>query len=167
MIALMPLSPNGPSRARDTLTEGGRLARIRRAATELTPEAIDQIAQRLADVLEQRAEQRSTPSAGLVGVAELAHHLSVTRAWVYQHASELGAIRIGTGPRARLRFDLEAAKEVLARAETSSSAVPKGRPPRRQPPYSPTAAVPRLPVTPRRVRGFCTGSARIASGQLS
>jgi hypothetical protein len=164
MLALMPVSPNDPSRSSDNLTEGGRLARIRRSATELTPEAIDQIAQRLADVLEQRAEQRSTPSAGLVDVAELAHHLSVTRAWVYQHASELGAIRIGTGPRARLRFDLEAAKDVLARAETS---VPKGRPPRRQPPYSPTAAVPRLPVTPRRVRGFCAGSAHLASGRLS
>jgi hypothetical protein len=35
--------------------------------------------------------------------------LNVSRAFVYEHAGELGAIPLGTGPRPRLRFDLEQA----------------------------------------------------------
>lgn len=129
--------------------------RARRAAVELTADAIDQIAERVADLLEQRAGQRRVPSAGLVDVTELARHLGVTRAWVYQHAAELGAIRIGSGPRARLRFDLEAAKEALAGSERSpSAAVPRHMPPSRQPAFPSDPTVPRLPVTPRRVRAL-------------
>jgi hypothetical protein len=45
--------------------------------------------------------------AGLVDAAALATHLGVSREYVYEHASELGARRLGSGPRARLRFDLE------------------------------------------------------------
>jgi hypothetical protein len=37
--------------------------------------------------------------------AELAEWLNVKPSWVYEHADELGALRLGTGPRARLRFD--------------------------------------------------------------
>jgi hypothetical protein len=48
----------------------------------------------------------------LLTVAELAEWLAVERSYVYEHAAELGALRLGTGPRARLRFDLE---EVRAR----------------------------------------------------
>jgi hypothetical protein len=33
--------------------------------------------------------------------------LGVARSFVYAHAAELGGYRLGTGPRARLRFDLE------------------------------------------------------------
>lgn len=42
----------------------------------------------------------------LVTVDELADFLGVGRDYVYEHAVELGAWRLGTGPRARLRFDL-------------------------------------------------------------
>lgn len=37
--------------------------------------------------------------------AELAEWLNVKPSWVYEHADELGALRPGTGPRARLHFD--------------------------------------------------------------
>jgi hypothetical protein len=33
-------------------------------------------------------------------------YLSVDRSWVYEHAADLGARRLGAGPRARLRFSL-------------------------------------------------------------
>ena len=33
--------------------------------------------------------------------------LMVEASFVYEHAVELGAMRLGSGPRARLRFDLE------------------------------------------------------------
>jgi hypothetical protein len=43
----------------------------------------------------------------LLTADELAIVLGVDRGYVYEHAVELGAWRLGSGPRARLRFDLE------------------------------------------------------------
>ena len=43
----------------------------------------------------------------LVSAAEVAHELGVGRQWIYEHAEELGARRLGDGPCGRLRFDLE------------------------------------------------------------
>jgi hypothetical protein len=48
----------------------------------------------------------------------VAKHLGVTRGYVYEHSAALGARRLGTGPRARLRFNLE---EVDARLSTCSA----------------------------------------------
>jgi hypothetical protein len=50
----------------------------------------------------------------LVDAGTLAAEFGVTRSWVYEHRDELGAVRIGTGPKPRLRFDLQAAREALA-----------------------------------------------------
>jgi len=58
--------------------------------------------------------------ARLVSPAELADWLNVDRGYVYEHASELGALRLGTGPKARLRFDLE---DVRRRLSTTSCSV--------------------------------------------
>jgi hypothetical protein len=41
----------------------------------------------------------------LLDAAAVARMLGVTRGWVYEHAAELGAIRLGSGTRPRLRFD--------------------------------------------------------------
>jgi hypothetical protein len=48
---------------------------------------------------------RGLPHSQLVDAAAVAQMLGVTRGWVYEHAGELGAIRLGTGTRPRLRFD--------------------------------------------------------------
>jgi len=45
---------------------------------------------------------------------ELARHFKLNPAWVYEHAEQLGAIRTGSGPKARMRFDLEIATKALA-----------------------------------------------------
>ena len=50
------------------------------------------------------------------GVAET---YGVSRDFVYAHADELGAIRLGSGPRARLRFDLLEVAARLAVRRTS------------------------------------------------
>jgi hypothetical protein len=50
----------------------------------------------------------------LVDAATLAAELGVSRDWVYEHAAELGALRLGSGPRARLRFDPVAARAALS-----------------------------------------------------
>jgi hypothetical protein len=43
----------------------------------------------------------------LVDASAVAAFLGVDRSYVYEHAAELGARRLGSGPRARLRFSLE------------------------------------------------------------
>ncbi|MDX6685543.1 MAG: hypothetical protein QOH43_2056 [Solirubrobacteraceae bacterium] len=43
--------------------------------------------------------------AELIDAAAVAQMLGVTRGWVYEHAAELGAVRLGSGARPRLRFD--------------------------------------------------------------
>ena len=59
-----------------------------------------------------RPEPRTTVTR-LVSARELADVLNVKRSFVYEHAGELGAIRLGTGPKARLRFDLATSLEKL------------------------------------------------------
>lgn len=64
------------------------------------------IAEALADVLAERGLVAYAPTARVLGVGEVARLLGRRRAWVYQHAEELGAFRFGTGPKARLGFDV-------------------------------------------------------------
>ena len=68
------------------------------------------LAEAVVDVLEQRGHLTpSAPAPGIVlTVAEVAQLLGRGRAWVYEHAAELGAFRYGTGPKARLGFDRDA-----------------------------------------------------------
>jgi len=72
---------------------------------EITAQLVDPLARRVVEVMHEQGlvQPRPKPKAWL-DAAELAEQLGVTRAWVYQHASELGATRIGNGPRPRLRF---------------------------------------------------------------
>ena len=68
------------------------------------------LAEAVVDVLEERGLLLScAPAPGIVlTVAEVAQLLGRRRAWVYEHAGELGAFRFGTGPKARLGFDRDA-----------------------------------------------------------
>lgn len=69
----------------------------------LDPESIEALARRLAELLGGgRAEQRP---ARLLSAEEVARWWGMSRRWVYENADRLGARRIGTGPRPRLRFD--------------------------------------------------------------
>jgi hypothetical protein len=49
----------------------------------------------------------------LVDARDLAGELGVSIDYVYAHATELGAMRLGSGPKARIRFDLERARRAL------------------------------------------------------
>jgi hypothetical protein len=49
----------------------------------------------------------------LVDAAAVARFLNVDVAFVYDRSAELGAYRLGSGPRARLRFDLVKVQEWL------------------------------------------------------
>jgi hypothetical protein len=141
----------------------GRLARARRAAAELTPDAIERVAQRVAQLLRHEqpwpvdapGDTRPT-STQLLTAGQLAERLGVTRTWVYDHAAELGAITLGDGPRPRLRFDSQVAAQALQtrrhRGEpTTTSDEPRPRPARRR---RPPSAVPLLPIHEHRTRGI-------------
>jgi hypothetical protein len=75
------------------------------------PELVEAIARRVVELL--RAEESSSQSGRLVDAATLARELGVERDWVYAHADELGAIRLG-GPKGRLRFDRHEVGERLS-----------------------------------------------------
>lgn len=77
----------------------------------------------------------------LLTARQVAEYLSVERSWVYEHATELGAIRLGAGPRARLRFDADTITERLANPQRSGTK----RTPRRRP----TPQVTLLPIKRR------------------
>jgi hypothetical protein len=75
----------------------------------LSPEALEQLAQRVSELVSDRVVM----GPPLVDAEALARFLNVERSWVYQHATKLGAVRLGDGPRARLRFDVVEAKRRL------------------------------------------------------
>jgi hypothetical protein len=86
------------------------------ATVDLTPQTVEQVASRVAQLLRRKPAQNETSNAPRWMTAkELAHHLKLSPAWVYEHAEELGAIRTGGGPKARMRFDPHTATEALKR----------------------------------------------------
>jgi hypothetical protein len=70
---------------------------------KLDADDVDAIAQRVTQLLREPA---ATPAARYVDAAHIARVLGVDREWVYAHAHQLDAIRLG-GPAGRLRFDLQ------------------------------------------------------------
>ncbi len=86
-----------------------------RTTASLDREGLEAIAERLADPVAKRVVEMireegmlSAPTAATwLNAAEVAQLLQVTREWVYQHADELGAVRLGGGRRPRLRFRRE------------------------------------------------------------
>jgi hypothetical protein len=71
---------------------------------------IEAVADRVADLLRT---DRATEE--LVDAAEVARRFGVSRDFVYAHADDLGAVRLGHGPKARLRFRLAEAGRILRR----------------------------------------------------
>jgi hypothetical protein len=87
----------------------------------LENEDIELLAQRVAELLgDEAVESRQTGQ--LVDAAAVARLLGVSRATVYAKADELGAIRVGNGKRARLRFD---PARIVATAATASNGASK------------------------------------------
>jgi hypothetical protein len=89
-------------------------------------ELVDMIADVLADRVATRMAERFapptvTPASARVDAKTLADALGVSRGFVYEHADELGAERLGPGARARLRFDVEGARAAMARSQSRTS----------------------------------------------
>jgi hypothetical protein len=92
-------------------TEIERHALSRGQLVQLDIVDFDAIAEQVAAFVLSRERRR------LVDARTLALELGVARDWVYANAERLGVVRLGTGPRARLRFDLEQARRALFPAE--------------------------------------------------
>lgn len=114
-------------------------------AVMLAPDQLEQLADLIADRLREAEAPASAPVRGaLVDVHELAALLGVSTSWIYQHAAELGAVRLGSGSRPRLRFDPEAARAAsgclssnTSQGDTASAGAataPSSRPRRRRSP---------------------------------
>jgi hypothetical protein len=68
-------------------------------------EALDRLAEEVARRLAARlGGLMPGQTEALVDAAEIARIYGKTRSWVYEHAGELGAVRLGNGPRPRLAF---------------------------------------------------------------
>jgi len=87
----------------------------------LEPEDVEAIAARVVELLLGQPPFASRAA----DAATVARALGVDRGWVYAHAEELGATRLGGG-RGRLRFDLARILRDLATADASAR-VPMGR----------------------------------------
>jgi len=70
-------------------------------APELDWRLVDLIAQRVLQLL----GDRNGDEIRLLTVAQVARRFQVHPSWVYANARRLGALRLGTGPKAPLRFD--------------------------------------------------------------
>ena len=101
----------------------------------------------MVELLENRGLQRRE----LVDAAELARRLGIERSWVYAHAIELGAVKLGSGAKPRLRFDPQIAGRVLRRVGESSAADPPTRSGERagQPSAGGGSGVRLLPIRPQ------------------
>jgi hypothetical protein len=97
------------SREPDLRPRRGLGAISRQVTVALTPETVEQIASRVAQLLQQREARPELITAG-----ELARELRVERPWIYKHRHLLGGQRISDGPKAQWRFELDTAKRALA-----------------------------------------------------
>jgi hypothetical protein len=92
----------------------------------LDPESVEAIARRTAELLSPREPARQR--AQLITAEEVARWWGISRRWIYDHADELGARRLGGGRRPRLRFDPDEVAERLGEPDAGGAGVDMRRP---------------------------------------
>lgn len=107
-----------------------RRAEMAAPGIHLDPQMVEAIARRVVELLGGGVQNEE--SARLVDASAVARELGVERDWVYAHAKDLGAVRLG-GPQGRLRFDLQTIRERLGQGGATPWR-PAKRPPRRHAP---------------------------------
>jgi hypothetical protein len=78
----------------------------------------------------------STNADGLIDPAEVARRYGVSRAWVYEHARELGGVRLGAageGKRPRWRFAAEEIDQRITRLAHRETPTPTAAPTKARP----------------------------------
>jgi hypothetical protein len=89
----------------------------------LDHEDIEAIAERAAHRVVQLLERPGPGAFQLLEPKQLARALNVSLDYVYAHAADLGVMRLGDGPKARLRFDLNTAQTAMRARKQPPSAV--------------------------------------------
>ena len=69
------------------------------------PDFVDAVARRVVELLRDEHFPAAAGTPRLMTVAQVSREFGVSPHWVYAHAAALGVIRLGSGPRARLRFE--------------------------------------------------------------
>lgn len=85
----------------------------------LDHEDIEAIAEKVAELISPGTDGK------LITVSQLSESRGLSQDWIYANAAQLGAIRLGDGPRARLRFSLAKADAYLATLQVVSPVEPK------------------------------------------
>jgi hypothetical protein len=81
---------------------------------------VDAVARRVVELLrEEGVVSREGPR--LLTVAAVSQEFGVSTDWLYANARRLGAIRLGSGPRARLRFDRATIADRIAKVASHAS----------------------------------------------
>ncbi|HEV7938644.1 MAG TPA: hypothetical protein VGP18_11575 [Solirubrobacteraceae bacterium] len=99
-----------------------------RLADKLAPLLVERIADRLEVTSEQLYARLGDPHIeqpeALVDASEIARRTGRSRWWVYEHAGELGAVRLGSGSRPRLAFWPSRVDEYLQAATQLNRPIP-------------------------------------------
>jgi predicted DNA-binding transcriptional regulator AlpA len=100
----------------------------------LDPTSLEDLAHRVAELVGPAAapppaERRAgtTEEARMLTAAQVAERWGVDRSWVYDHADQLGARRLGSGKRPRLRFEPAEVAAYLQPTPDRPAAEPAGR----------------------------------------
>lgn len=118
------------------------------------PDDLAELARLVADELAERLGDQpgDATRARWLSASEVATMLGINRDAVYRRADELGAKRIGSGPKARLRFDADAVTAALSACSASRDSLSQDPPQQqRSRPRRATAAGNAFPLLP--VRG--------------
>ena len=128
------------SDARSQLLEAIEAA-VTAALDQQLPSLVDdlagQVAERAAGLLAERVaellgERQPSPAPAMLTVAEVAQRYATSRDWVYENSARLGAVRLGEGRAARLRFDPAKVEQALAGADQEPEPEPRRRPRKRR-----------------------------------
>lgn len=87
-------------------------------ARALTAADVDNLAAAITDALASRPPVRYTDVAGVCA------YLAMSDSWVRAHADDLGVVRVGSGSKPRLRFDLRAVDAFMKRGTTGQTSQP-------------------------------------------
>jgi len=101
-------------------------------ADRLAERVADRLADLLADRVADALADREPPADELIDAAEVARQLGVDRSWVYANRAQLGGVKLGDGPKARLRFSPEAVAEYQVGASDEQHNGAPAKPARRQ-----------------------------------
>jgi hypothetical protein len=89
---------------------------------QLDQQSAELLADLVADRLTDRLASHLLGNQPLLNAATVARRLGRSREWVYRHAAEMGAVRLGDGKRPRLGFEPSKVAEYLGACETSRRA---------------------------------------------